>query len=350
MIARVFMIMAVLIVGPAWAQGDSLYELADRGYKAYAAGDYEAAAKAFEAVLEQDPAQPSLAAQLAYAYKADGKSREAARWFRHAIRHTEGKADYGMRREVEVLENRFDMSAYLVWRENALDGNDLAAVGPSLTQSQGGTELAWTPPGIGYRDGRLFQVFGRFLWGFEADTFNIQRDSYQAGAGVRYRPFKRHNVVLSAERLIAIGDFARDDWMLRASYSWDRGFAYQPDRNAWTYTTLYLDAALIDPAHPDLFLMAEGRYGRSFRLAGSEYGPGWVITPHLTVASVLQDDSFHTTTLIEAGPGASLKLWFADTPMRAHAASAELLVQWRGKITGDSAGPSGFIATFVIRY
>lgn len=336
------------------AQAETAFSLADKGYKAYAAGDYRVAAQAFEASLALDPGQPALASQLGYTLRKLGRGKEAGRWFRHAITHTEGSPTYRMRREVEFAENSLDATAYLIWRENALDGSALAAVGPSLTQSQGGTELAWTPPRIGERNGRKFQVFGRLLWGFEGDSLNIQGESYQAGVGARYKPLERHNLVLTAERLIAVGDFARDDWMLRASYSWDTGFGYDPDRSRWTYATFYADAAVIDPGSPDVFLLAEGRYGQSFRIAGGANGPGlgagWVLTPHVTAASVLQHDSFNTTTLIEAGGGASLKLWFDDTPMRAHGASVELLIQWRGKLAGDSAGPSGFLSTLVLSF
>jgi len=331
-------------------QPETAFSLAARGYDAYAVQDYAAAARAFEASLALNPAQPDLAAQLAYTEKALGNNKEAARWFRHAIAHKDGPVDYNLRREVQFAENSFDATAYMIWRENALDGSALAAAGPSLTQSQGGVEGMWTPPGIGNRDGRTLQVFSRVLWGFEGDTLNLQRESYQAGLGVRYRPLRKHNLVFTGERLVAIGDFARDDWMLRASYSWDKGFRYYPKRDRWDYITLYADAALIDPASPDIFLLTEGRYGQSFRIAGGEYGAGWVLTPHITSAAVFQHDSFNTTTLWEAGGGLSLKLWFADTPDRAHAASAELLFQWRGKLAGDSAGPSGFLTTLVLQF
>lgn len=337
------------VAGPP-PPAETAFSLADKGYKAYAAGDYRAAAQAFEGSLALDPDQSALASQLGYALRNLGRGKEAGRWFRHAITHADGPPTYGMRREVAFAENSLDATAYLIWRENALDGSALAAVGPSLTQSQGGTELAWTPPRIGERNGRKFQVFGRVLWGFEGDTLNIQGESYQAGVGARYKPLGGHNLVLTAERLIAIGDFARNEWMLRASYSRDTGFGYDPERARWTYATFYADAAVIDPASPDVFLLAEGRYGQSFRIAGGANGAGWVLTPHVTAASVLQHDSFHTTTLIEAGGGLSLKLWFDDTPLRAHGASAELLIQWRGKLAGDSTGPSGFLSTLVLSF
>lgn len=338
------------MAGSAPPPPETAFSQAQKGYDAYASGDFQAAAAAFQRSLALNLEQPVLAAQLGYTYKELGRSRDAAKSFRDSITRTKGEADYHLRREVEVLENRFDATAYVIWRENALDGPALAAAGPSLTQSQGGAELAWTPPRIGYRKGRKLQLFGRFLWGFEGDTFNVQDESYQAGFGLRYRPLTEHNLVLTAERLVGVGDYARDNWMLRASYSWDRGYAYQPKETSWDYLTFYADAAVIDPADPDLFLLAEGRYGRSFRIAGGGTGPGWVLTPHATASTVLQHDSFNTTTLVEAGAGASLKLWFADTAYVAHAASAELLVQWRGKIAGDSAGPSGFIATLVFLY
>ena len=329
---------------------ETAYSLASKGYDAYAAKDYSAAARAFEGSLALDPDQPTLAAQLAYTHKTLGDNRKAARWFRHAVAYSDGPVDYSLRREVQFAENSLDASAYMVWRDNALDGSALAAAGPSLTQSQGGVEGTWTPPVIGDRNGRKLRVFGRILWGFEGNTLNVQKESYQAGLGIRYRPFREHNLVLTGERLVSIGDFARDDWMLRASYSWDKGFRYYPKRDSWDYITFYADAAVIEPASPDVFLLTEGRYGRSFRIAGGEYGAGWVLTPHITTAAMMQHDDFSTTTLVEAGGGLSLKLWFADSPARAHSASAELLIQWRGKIAGDSAGPSGFLSTLVLQF
>ena len=250
---------------------------------------------------------------------------------------------------MQTLENHFDSSAYLIYREAALSDGLLAAAGPSLVQSQGGVELAWTPPQIGFRDGKRLQLFGRLAWG-HSDNFALKEESAQAGIGVRYKPWRDHNLVFAAERLAAVGKAARNDWMLRASYSWDTGYDLQPEASSWRYGTLYLDAAVIDPADPDVLLAAEGRYGRSFLISGGAYGPAWVTTPHVVVAGNVQKDAFHATTLLESGPGLSVKLFFADASEAAHGGTLEFLVQYRLKVGGDSAGGSGVVATMVMQY
>ncbi|MBW7837860.1 MAG: tetratricopeptide repeat protein [Sphingomonadales bacterium] len=331
------------------AIADDPYTRAQAGFAAYERGDYETAVTEFEAALAAKPDLPLAWAQLGYAYRKLSRNGAAAHAFRQALRTGITDNRYGYRREVQTLENRFDASAYLIYRQAALSDGLLAAAGPSLAQSQGGVELAWTPPRFGFRDGRRLQIFGRLAWG-HSDDFALKEDSAQAGVGVRYKPWRDQNLVFSAERLAALGREARNDWMLRASYSWDMGFDLRPEEKSWTYATLYLDAAMIDVTDPDVLLAGEGRYGRSFLIGGGAYGPAVLATPHLVIAGNVQKDAFHTTTLVEAGPGLSAKLFFADTPEAAHGGTLELLVQYRVKIGGDSVGGSGVVATLVVQY
>lgn len=344
------------IITAFWASsamaGGSAYDHATAGYAAYGRGDYPAAIEAFEAALALDPSLGPIAAQLGYAYKILGQNHAAAGAFRRALASvTIADSDrFIYRREVETLENTLTLGAYLVYREAALSQEFLPLLGPTLSQSQGGVELAWTPPKIGFQNGRRLEFFGRLLWGFDSKSFKIRDESWQNGLGVRWKPLAAHNLVFSGERLIAIGADARNDWMLRASYSWDRGYGLKPAERRWRYTTIYADIAVIDPARPDLFLAAEGRFGESFRVSGGASGPAMILTPHLLLAGAVQHDSFATTTLVEGGPGLSYKLYFADSAMSAHGASVELLAQYRFKLAGTSAGSSGAVLTLVLQY
>lgn len=333
------------------AAAQTVHELAAAGYDAYGAGDYESAARHFERALAQDPSLTAVTAQLGYVYKKLGRNDEAARSFRQVIAQTmDDDARHYYRREVQMLENEFDFSFYHVHRAAAIPSHGLLLSGPTLTQSQSGIEAAWTPPRIGYRDGRHMQIFGRAIWGYDGSSLDIRDEATQAGLGVRYKPLKNHNIVLAAERLVAVGRDGRDDWMLRASYSRARGYGPDFRRKNWRYITFYGDIAVIDPADPDLFLAAEARGGQSFLLSGNGYGPILTMTPHVVVGAVHQKDSFHGTTLVEGGPGIGFKLYFADSPARAHGGSAEILLQYRAKITGDSAGSSGFVLTLALLY
>lgn len=347
-------IAALLLITPgnsiALAETPDPYALAKLGFEAYEGGDYAVAAREFEAALAAKPDLPLVWAQLGYAYRKTHRNDEAAHAFRRALQHGITDHRYGYRREVQTLENRIDATAYVIYRDSALSTAFLSLTGPSVNQSQAGVELAWTPPRIGFRDGALLQVYGRTAWGHDGDGFNVREETFQGGVGVRYRPLRSHNLLFAVERLIAMGDDARDNWMVRSSYSWDKGFDLRPDDKRWTYATLYLDAALIDPSDPDVLLTAEGRYGMSWIVGGSGLGATWTATPHMVAAVFRQRDDFHTTTLLEAGPGLGVKLYFADAPDSAHAGALDLLLQYRFKVAGDSLGGSSAVATLVFRY
>lgn len=334
------------------ADAASAYDHAAVGFAAYEEADFGAAAAAFERALEMNPDLAIVAAQLGYAYRKLGRNGEAARAFRQALAAGLGAEDpdtrHHLRREIETVENKLDFGLYHVHRAAALPDHRLSLTGPTLTQSQSGAELSWIPPGIGFRDGRIFRLGGRLLWGYDGTSLDPRGESVQAGLGFSYKPFATHNLVLAAERLIAIGSEARNDWMLRAGYSWLRGYGADFMRSDWAYLTFYGEAAVIDPSDPDLLLAAEARGGWSVRVMGDGDGPALIATPHLVVAASRQQDSFATTELVEAGPGMSFKLHFADSPERAHGGSLEVILQYRAKIAGDSAGGSGFMLTVVL--
>lgn len=349
-VAVMLLAFIMLCLGVQPAQAATAYDHAAMGFAAYDAGDYAAAAEAFEHALATRPDLVIVAAQLGYAYRKLGRNDDAARAFRQAMAEAvEMDADdrHRLRREVQILENRLDFSLYHVHREAAIPDHQLSLAGPTLTQSQSGAELAWIPPGIGFRDGRVLRLGGRLLWGYDGTSLDPRGESVQAGLGLSYKPLADHNLVIGAERLIGIGADARDDWMLRAGYSWVRGYGPDFARKRWTYLTFYGEAAVIDPADPDLLLAAEVRGGRSFRLTGDGYGPALTLTPHLVLAASRQKDSFAATELLEAGPGMSLKLHFADTPASAHGGSMDIVLQYRAKLAGNSAGGSGLMLTLV---
>ncbi|MDA5194289.1 NfrA family protein [Govanella unica] len=333
------MIAALLVfAGLSGLAGPTAYDHAEAGFKAYAAGDYSASVAAFDAALALKPDLGTVAAQRAYALKTLGRNKEAIRSFQTAMELGETGIDNAYAREIKTLENSFDLAFYSVYRDAAFSKNFLAVAGPSLTQSQSGLEAVWTPPNIGYRDGRLLQAFARVFWGYHGNSFRMDSASSQMSAGLRMKPFRATNLMLSAERLIRVGSDARNDWMLRASYSWDRGYALDGQRQHWRYVTFYADAAVIDPVHPDLFLASESRFGESFRL-GSQTS----ITPHAMLAAVLQKDHYRTISIVETGPGVSVKYHGNDL-------NIELLAQYRQKLAGSSIDASGFVLTFVLQY
>ena len=316
---------------------------AKQGYDAYDETDYKTAITYFERALKVSPDNPDLRLQLAYAYKKTGQNSQAARNFRSAIDQYDGEAaPFTLRREVEQLENRFEMNGYVIYRDESSDTRQLGA---DLTQSQAGIELSYQPEKIRFDKGRKFQIYARFLSGMEQDRLELDPDSYQAGIGLRLKPLSGHNLVLSAERLLKVGTFARNDWMLRAGYSRDHGTDYQEDQTRWWSYSLYLDAALIDPADPDIFLTSQVTGGYSMTVA-----QGLVLQPRVSALTSWQKDSFHEASLIEAGPGLNIRYYFNDTKYEAFRSYIDLTVEYRLKLSGNSIGGSGPVISLLLHF
>lgn len=330
---------------------------ASLGYILYDAGDLKAARRVFEETLRRDPSATMLYDQLGYLNLRLGDKEQADEWFRKAIDHhrdvspaTSGQAAarneriYQLRYEVAQAENDFDATLYSIFRRGSGNGAP-NPTGRSLTQSQGGAEGSCRLPIPGLGAGRMVQAFGRVLWSYKRDSLAIRSASYQGGIGLRAKPFARQNLIVSFERLVSLGRDARDDWLARIGYSWSKGAGFDPFHKSWLYLSVYGDAALAFPTGPDLFLTGELRAGRSWRV-----GDHFSVTPHLVLIGSRQEDGPVTTRLIEAGPGIALKYYFDELTYRAAGASAELLLQYRAKVGGNSTGTSGAAATFVVTF
>ena len=313
------------------------------GYEAYGRGNYIMAILHFDHALEHSADPQDIRLQLAYAHKILGQNTEAIRNFKKTIDHYDpATAPFALRREVEQLENRFEVNGYAIYRDESSTTQQLGA---DLTQSQAGVEVSYQPKNIGLYNGRKFQIYARFLSGMEQDRLRLNTDSYQAGFGLRLKPLSNHNLVLSAERLVKVGDFARNDWMLRAGYSLDHGTDYREDMTQWWSYSLYLDAALIDPADPDIFLTAQVTSG--YNISISE---GLVLQPRLTALTSWQKNSFRTSSLIEAGPGVNIRYYFNDTHYEAYRSYIDLNLEYRIKLSGNSIGGSGPIVGLLLHF
>ncbi len=319
------------------------YQSAKLGYAAYDAGDYTIAAIHFEQALEHVLNSQNIHKQLAYTHKILGNNEKAITHFKAAIDHyTDSKAPFSLRREVEQLENRFNVSGYVIYRDESSATQQLGA---DLTQSQTGIEVSYQPKNIGFKNGKTIQLYGRLLSAMEKDSLNPDSDSYQAGLGARIKPFTDHNLVFSAERLVKVGTFARNDWMIRAGYSRDFNTDYQTEKNSWWSYSLYLDAALIKPTDPDIFLTAQAIGGYN-----SSVSKDVIIQPRITTLYSWQKDQFRQASLWEAGAGVNLRYYFNDTKYEAYRSHIDLTLEYRVKISGNSIGGSGPVVSLQISF
>ncbi len=314
------------------------------GYALVNQGEDEAAAGHFDRAIALDPQLPvAVYEDSGYAEKRLARNDAAVARFRQAIERTpqEGAEDlekrFRLRREVEQIENRWTVTANVT--VNTLQ----AATGPpspvrETANGTGAVEAAWQPPVIGYRDGRTVQLFSRMYWNAEDRSIVPQRDSIQAGIGARWKPLTDYNLVLSFERLIAVGAFAYDDWLARVSLGFGQNLDWQPVRTDWPTGSLYLDAARV-LGEQATFLTAIGRWGHAWK---KPFGIGLpdaadAITGYgLATASQSTDDTV-STGRVEVGAGLSYKLWYNDTADEAYRSTAEIGLETRYLFQNNAA-------------
>jgi tetratricopeptide (TPR) repeat protein len=328
------------------------------GYAYKEAGRPRDAARVFETVVAVEPDRVALYAELGYLYAAASDTSRAVAWFRKAIDNARRDTDdthaveiARLQSEVARMSRRFDVSAFMTYRSSARQPS-AGATGPlgGTLPSQSGVEVAYQPPVIGFRDERIFQVFGRLLWNLRASSLELDDDSVQAGLGVRYKPLRTQNLFVSAERLIAIGDHAQDDWLLRGLYSWAHHPGGVPDRSSWNYTTVFADAAYFAERSVWAFY-GEARQGITWRPYSR-----LLVSPHVVADARYADSRGPTDSFFEGGGGVSLLYLFNESPYEGYRSSVELLVHYkagrffeRARTSGD-ADFNGLVLTGILRF
>ncbi|MBK1638046.1 hypothetical protein CKO24_03155 [Rhodothalassium salexigens DSM 2132] len=363
------------------------YALAEAGYAALRAGRLDEAVRRFAAALartdalraSQGPggldaeALARLAADLGFALDRLGRRGEAAVWFaraqdgrpsalmaraegyalkaaggaearaaaafRRAIRLERARADAEprrlerLRREVRDLDRVVGLSASVLLRGEPGAGVTLA--GPTLVNSQGAVRAdVWLKRWVGVD----LRPFARALWAVEDG--GVAGETVQAGVGVRWRPLAATNLVVGVERLVAVGDAARDDWLLGIDWSAGRGYERPPLASRWGYWSVLGQAALIDPAAADWLVSGDARAGHAWGL-----GQRWALRAGVALNTLAQHGFGDTLSLVEAGPGLALVWRAPGTAERAGSGRVRLELRWRQKFAGRTANRSGLTLT-----
>jgi hypothetical protein len=170
------------------------------------------------------PPAPLLAgdfAAAAYQRLQAGERREALRLFDAALAASAETPDpraAQWRRDAQMLRRRWSGQAFALIRETGLDPATGIATGPLLGTSQSGFAVAYTPNPLARR---LLAVTARVNAATDANGRTDNRTA-QAAFGVRWQATPA--VALSGERLVSLGEFARDDWLVRLSAGTSRNF------------------------------------------------------------------------------------------------------------------------------
>jgi tetratricopeptide (TPR) repeat protein len=268
--------------GPASSQG--------LAYALLRAGEPAGAAQAFRRALGQaEPPSVQLLSDLGYAHQRAGE-RSGARWaWTKAIDAMRESADAEfvprietLRREVRELDHDLRGALWQGWRGRGVQGAMPGLASPSRLDGVagvpgmgGGAELAYRAPAPDGPGRSALEWFGRWLWALEPGTNRLDDSSHQLGLGVRYRPPLLPGASLSAERLIAIGEAAADDGLLRGA--WGRGWGGGGAMGPGSVGHVWIDVAYQTGAQIRM-LYGEVRQGYAYPM-GANIG----LIPHLIV-------------------------------------------------------------------
>jgi tetratricopeptide (TPR) repeat protein len=323
---------------------------ADLAYLAVAVGNDPVALKLFDRAHANGQLPPRATIDAGYTAMRRFENQKAVHYLMEGI---DAKADgriniddqklFETRRTVSDLTREWGVNSSITYGKVGSAPNPfLTITGPSTYTSQLGTEFYYRPPEFGNQNGALFELFGRLfetLYDQAGGPTGLR--TTQGMVGARWKPFSEHNLVLEIDKLFALGDAARDDTLLRAAYSYTVGTDLRVLETNWPTWYVY--------AEVDRFLektqlvgIAEGRFGRSFRL--DPISQNLVFFPHVVLAASY-DDSFANHQAYSAGAGGSLRYWFGETKYMAPPSYWELTLQYRFRVGGDKRAEGIFAQT-----
>ena len=306
------------------------------GYALHNSGRRKEAVPILETVATRSPDYLNVVKDLGYFQMQDSNNSSAVHWFRKAIdngplypQRTEKESLdvrrelYRMRSEIHTLNNRFDLTAYGSYRSNSISGA-ASVLGGGVLPSNGGLEISYRPPRIGYRAGRMFQITARVLGNAEPESIRPDWDSVQAGIGVRYKPLPKWNLFLSGERIIKLGANTNNGWLWRGMFSWTRGRDLTPGGFIRNYSLVYADAGYFTPNDGMAAVYSEFHQGVAFRIR-----PNALLKPHIVVDGRYQSRDTYLGTYVEAGGGLSLQFDLFESQYETHRVGLEFLGQYK---------------------
>lgn len=277
----------------------------DAAMLAVAVGDDLDAQRAFAAADAVKPLTGRAALDAGYSAGRLGHDAEAIKWFTRGLDTMPAGDDltqqrrFEIRREIETLQRRWGGSISV---SRGLASTVASATPGADTVTQVGVE-AYRRLG-GYNNGRPLDLFVRGYQTVDSSGGGpTGGKTTQGWVGLRWKPLSQTNLVLEASKMFAIGDLARDDVMLRAAWSVERGGDLRYDKTTWMSGRLYLDAARILSANQTL-AVADAQLGGT-RQAGDRD----LFTVGAGVRAYL-DSTLADQTAVGAGPRFSWRHWF----------------------------------------
>ena len=251
------------------------------------------------------------------------------------------RAMFDVRRDVANLDRSWGASGSISYGASSA-ANGIPTSPGSSDSLQAGVEV-YRRLG-GYRAGAPIDIFARVFETVDADTGATGTDSRQGWIGARWKPLADANLVLEGSRMVKLGNSARNDWMVRASYSREQGTDMMIDQRSWPMWRLYADTSYILDDQ-QTFGVVDARIGRSFALGADNR----TIVSVFGGVGVNYDSALRNAEAVGAGPGVSLRRWFRETKYAAPRSFVDLTLEYRFRLAGDERA-EGLFATFSVNY
>ncbi len=272
----------------------------NQGYKHIRQHDDAAAVEDFARAFAVGAGRGFHFADGAYAAKRVANNPLSVKWFHFALdldsedHAFDPQQAYGFRREIETLERQFGGQI----------GSPFHA--GMLNVWQVGLEGYWQPPVIGFRNGQVLQVIARMYENLRNGGYGaIGWRTAQAAFGVKYKPLFDQNVMISLEKLVAMGGQASDDWLVRLGWSGGTNIDVRVAGGNWPSWRVFTEAAWFVQASR-LLVAGEARLG--WTVAAPRW-PQWTVAPHALLAAEY-DTAAQQPRALAAGPGLDLRWWF----------------------------------------
>ncbi|WP_168023252.1 NfrA family protein [Haematospirillum sp. 15-248] len=308
---------------------DQLSAREDLGYTRAALGDTQGAQDAFSDVIEDERLYAAMRQYTPVQNRA----------------HI-----WGLRRQNSILNDNLALQGYTtVCPQASSCRRTTSPVGDALNEAQGGVELAWRPPSVGYRDGRTLAITGRLFWGTINGASPVpDKHTTQAGAGLRWKPLREHDFNLAAERLFSIGSKTEDNTLVRVSYGLSSSMDIPPDEPAWTpYYSFYVDAGRFLEKSKARLVSSELRLGGKWRM-----GTPYIAAPFALIGGSHTGTSTLDDTIARSGIGLHWRLWYNDSASHAHQSYIDVTPRLTRDITKDGQGgrQTRFIVSVLARF
>ncbi len=319
----------------------------DLAYLASRIGDKTTAYEQFGVARAQGKLHKLQLVDAAYAARRVYDNEQAIELLKQAIEEMGDTMTpqelFNLRREVATLSRTW--GAYLSVSHGstgAMPGGPISA----YAVDQLGSEIYWRPPGIGYRDGAIFELFARNFITLHDQSGGVTGfPTAQPSFGARWKPFRNYNLVFEAARLFRFGKYSRNDTMLRVAYSDGEGTDLRVDVPSWWMWQGYGELGRYLETQ-QTFGSFDMRAGRSYRL--DSISDRLVLTPFVGVAGNL-DSLLENQLAAGAGPGLNLRWWFREDKYTAPMSYVDLNVQYKFRLSRDDRA-EGLFANLTVAY